>query len=153
MERTVSGYPVVMRVVEFRGQPSSDVPCDFPAVLVAQSGDPATSKVLCRKQGCFPRLGVCSHSSLYHIPALYQNRTTPDAPSIFIDSELDARIFWLSEYEAMEISGHKTRAVFDRYHIVSDRKMKQNAANLEGHLKAMEASVGEDSGGRQKLPC
>jgi integrase len=32
----------------------------------------------------------------------------------------------LSEKEAMEISGHKTRAVFDRYHIVSER-MKQNA--------------------------
>ena len=52
----------------------------------------------------------------------------------------------LSEKEAMEISGHKTRAVFDRYHIVSDRRMKQNAQKLADHLRAM----GEDAGGRQK---
>jgi hypothetical protein len=42
----------------------------------------------------------------------------------------------LTEKEAMEISGHKTRAVFDRYHIVSDRRMKANAQKLAEHLKA-----------------
>lgn len=36
--------------------------------------------------------------------------------------------------------GHKTRAVFDRYHIVSERRMKQNAEKLEAHLKAKEAA-------------
>ena len=46
----------------------------------------------------------------------------------------------LSEKEAMEISGHKTRNVFDRYHIVSERRMKQNAQKLEDHLKAKEIS-------------
>ncbi len=44
----------------------------------------------------------------------------------------------LTEKEAMEISGHKTRSVFDRCHIVSERRMKQNAQKLEAHLKAKE---------------
>lgn len=63
----------------------------------------------------------------------------------------------LSEKEAMEISGHKTRAVFDRYHIVSDRRMRQNAEKLGAHLRAKEGveqsakSVSvQDSGARQK---
>lgn len=56
----------------------------------------------------------------------------------------------LSEKEAMEISGHKTRAVFDRYHIVSERRMKQNAEKLEAHLKAKEPKeTVTDSGDRQ----
>jgi len=64
----------------------------------------------------------------------------------------------LSEKEAMEISGHKTRAVFDRYHIVSERRMKQNAEKLDQHLKTKEAAFqqqnvgasGEDAGVRRK---
>jgi hypothetical protein len=61
----------------------------------------------------------------------------------------------------MEISGHKTRAVFDRYHIVSERRMRQNAEKLDAHLKAKEAAVvrytvpqltGQDNGARQKSP-
>lgn len=55
-----------------------------------------------------------------------------------------------SEKEAMEISGHKTRAVFDRYHIVSERRLKQLGQRLEEHLKAKEAEVlGSDTGVRQ----
>ena len=60
----------------------------------------------------------------------------------------------LSEKEAMEISGHRTRAVFDRYHIISDRRMKQNAEKLGEHLRAKnnaskEESAGKDNGERQ----
>jgi len=50
----------------------------------------------------------------------------------------------LTEKEAMEISGHKTRAVFDQYHIASDRRMKANAQKLADHLKAAEEDAGED---------
>src|SRR5579863_7481280 len=52
----------------------------------------------------------------------------------------------LSEKEVMEISGHKTRAVFDRYHILRERRMKQNAQKLAEHWKAAR----EDTEGRQK---
>jgi integrase len=45
-----------------------------------------------------------------------------------------------SEKEAMEISGHKTRAVFDRYHIVSETRLKQLAAKLEQHMQTKEAN-------------
>ena len=48
----------------------------------------------------------------------------------------------LSEKEAMEISAHKTRAVFDRYHIVSARRMRQNAQKIEAHRKAKETEEG-----------
>jgi integrase len=44
----------------------------------------------------------------------------------------------LSEKEAMEISGHRTRSVFDRYHIVSERRMKEMASKLDAHLKSKE---------------
>jgi integrase len=49
----------------------------------------------------------------------------------------------LSEKEAMEISGHKTRAVFDLYHIVSDRRLKEMAGKLEVHLKTKEVEPSE----------
>jgi integrase len=51
----------------------------------------------------------------------------------------------LSEKEAMEISGHKTRAVFDRYHIVSERRLKEMAGKLETHLKAKEKSADDSA--------
>ncbi|HWF45994.1 MAG TPA: site-specific integrase [Bryobacteraceae bacterium] len=55
-----------------------------------------------------------------------------------------------SEKEAMEISGHKTRHVFDRYHIVSPRRLKQLAERLEKYLHDKEQeTLGTDSGHRQ----
>jgi integrase len=43
-----------------------------------------------------------------------------------------------SENEAMEISGHKTRAVFDRYHIVSSQRMRELGRKMEAHLKNLD---------------
>lgn len=51
----------------------------------------------------------------------------------------------ISEREAMEISGHKTRAVFDRYHIVSARRLQQMGSKMDEHLKAKEVSAKPES--------
>ena len=49
-----------------------------------------------------------------------------------------------SEKEAMTVSGHKTRNVFDRYHIVSSRRLKELSQKMESHLSEMEATVQVD---------
>lgn len=46
-----------------------------------------------------------------------------------------------SEKEAMEISGHKTRSVFDRYHIVSDRRLRQLSERLEAHMRRKDEEI------------
>jgi len=48
--------------------------------------------------------------------------------------------------EAMTISGHKTRSVFDRYHIVSSRRLKELGKKMEAHLTTLDGS-----GARQNL--
>ena len=52
----------------------------------------------------------------------------------------------LSEKEAMEINGHKTGSVFDRDHIVSERRMKEMAGKLEVHLKTKDDKTAEQPG-------
>jgi hypothetical protein len=41
----------------------------------------------------------------------------------------------------MEISGHKTRAVFDRYHIVSSRRLKELGKKMKAHLAVLDDTV------------
>lgn len=53
-----------------------------------------------------------------------------------------------SEKEAMTVSGHKTRYVFDRYHIVSSRRLKELGKKMEAHLSELDAAV-QDNGARQ----
>lgn len=50
----------------------------------------------------------------------------------------------LSEKEAMEISGHITRSVFDRYHIVSERRLRLMADKLSDHLHRKEDEIREN---------
>jgi integrase len=42
----------------------------------------------------------------------------------------------MSEKRAMEISGHKTRSCFDRYHIVSLADIQESGQKMDGWMKA-----------------
>jgi hypothetical protein len=56
-----------------------------------------------------------------------------------------------SEKEDMEISGHRTRYVFDRYHIVSERRLKEMASKLDTFIEAKDAAlVAKDAPLKQK---
>ena len=47
----------------------------------------------------------------------------------------------VTERVAMAITGHKTRAVFERYHIVSDGDLREAARRLERAMTAQTATT------------
>jgi integrase len=47
----------------------------------------------------------------------------------------------IPEKMAMEITGHRTRKAFERYHIVSDRDIREVGQKVEMHLLGLEAGT------------
>ena len=47
----------------------------------------------------------------------------------------------VSEHTAMKISGHKTRSIFDRYDIISDKDIKEAAGKVEDYLNGQKEAL------------
>jgi hypothetical protein len=52
----------------------------------------------------------------------------------------------IPERVAMQISGHKTRSVFDRYNVVSERDLVEAAQKLGAHIGELRAQNGHNFG-------
>jgi hypothetical protein len=48
----------------------------------------------------------------------------------------------IPERVAMELSGHKTRRIFDRYNIVSNEDLAAATERLQGHLEGQDTLEG-----------